>query len=548
MLKQDEKNSKINTRWWTTVIGRRERRVGMGIYFNPGNGSFRQAVRSEIYVDKTGLLEVLNKRIFSESKCVALSHARRFGKSQAAGMIDAYYSKGSDSKELFSGFEIAGKPDFEEHLNKYNVIHLDISSFTDSYRNDLVEKITETLYEEFAEECPEVDYSKPIQTVLSHIYKNTKAAFIIIIDEWDCVVRNFADDQELVHRYLQFLHSLFKSEESKTFIALGYITGILPIKKIKNESALNNFSEYTMLQSDEFTPYFGFTKNEVVDICKRFDMNFESVEKWYDGYVISGRHMYNPNSVCEAMSRHRLDSFWKNTSSFTTINDLITLNFDGLKEDILTMLSGGYVPVKVNKFQNDLTIINSKDDALTALIHLGYLGYDCEEGEAFMPNYEVSTAFEAALETGNWKEVADTISKCDELLWATIDGEAEKVAEYIELAHDTYTSILKYNDENSLSCAITMAYFTAPAYYNVIRELPSGKGFADIAFIPRKDSGNKPAMIIELKWDKDADTAIRQIKEKRYTGALSGYEKEIRLVGISYNKDSSDKKHECVIE
>jgi len=210
------------------------------------------------------------------------------------------------------------------------------------------------------------------------------------------------------------------------------------------------------------------------------------------------------------------------------------------------MLKGGKVSVNTEKFQNDMSVIKSGDDALTALIHLGYLGYDAERKKAFIPNYEVATAFYAALETGNWSEIAETLSRCDEILWATIDGEADKVSELLELSHETYTSVVKYNDENSLSCAITMAYFTAPAYYTVIRELPAGKGFADIALIPRADSGNKPAMIIELKWDKDADTAIKQIKEKRYTGALSGYSKEILLVGVNYDKET--KKHECVIE
>lgn len=204
--------------------------------------------------------------------------------------------------------------------------------------------------------------------------------------------------------------------------------------------------------------------------------------------------------------------------------------------------------MNVNTFKNDLSEIGSKDDALTALIHLGYLGYDAERGMAYLPNYEVGLAYQAALASGKWTEIARTINQCNELLWATIDGNSEKVAELIELAHEAYTSILKYNDENALSCVLSMAYFTAPAYYNVARELASGKGFADFAFIPRGDAGGKPAMIVELKWDKDADCAIRQIKEKRYAGNLKGYGQEILLVGISYKKNGTDKKHDCVIE
>jgi len=259
--------------------------------------------------------------------------------------------------------------------------------------------------------------------------------------------------------------------------------------------------------------------------------------------------MYNPNSVCLAMMDGRLKSYWKNTSSFETINDLISLDMDDLKQDVLSMLSGEKIPVDVTTFQNDLSIIRNKDEVLTALIHLGYLGYeeaDFDEGFAYIPNFEVKQAYRAALKTGKWDEISKSISKCEELLRATINKDEEKVADIIEQAHDTYSSAIKYNNENSLSCVLTMAYFTAPAYYTVIRELPAGKGFADFAFIPRKEAGNNPAIIAELKWDKNADTAIKQIKEKRYTGALKNFSKKMLLVGINYDKKT--KKHECQIE
>ena len=521
----------------------------MGVYFNPNNESFTQARNSMIYVDKTGLLEQLNKRLSTEDKCIAVSHARRFGKSHAAGMIDAYYSRGCDSTKLFENTKIAANDDFKIYMNKYNVIHLDISSVLDFHKEDLIESIHDRVCKDFKKEYGDsIDYSNDLYLLIQEIYSITNIPFVIIIDEWDCVIRN-SEDKELVHKYLQFLHSLFKSEESKSFLALAYITGILPIKKIKDESALNNFMEYTMLKSKPITEYYGFTEEEVKTLCKQFNMDFESTKAWYNGYLIDGMHMYNPNSVSMAMNQKDFDSYWKNTSSFASINTFITMNYAGLKDDVMSMLSGGKVMVETESFQNDLSEIHSKDDALTALIHLGYLGYDADRKSAYIPNYEVAKAFQMALKTGEWGEISKAISRCDELLMATIDGDVEKVAEIIELAHDTYTSVLKYNDENSLSCVLTMAYFTAPAYYNIIRELPAGKGFADFAFIPRSNAGYRPAMTVELKYKKSADTAIKQIKEKNYHGALAGYSDKILLVGISYDAEGKDKKHHtCVIE
>ncbi|MDO4987867.1 MAG: AAA family ATPase [Synergistes sp.] len=521
--------------------------------FNPDNKSFSKDANSEIYVDKTGLIEKLNRVINSSANCIAVSHARRFGKSQAAGMIDAYYSKGSDSRELFSKFEIAKSPDFEKHLNKYNVLHLDMAEVCDGCGGDIMGETYRRIIKDFKIELNDkIDYSQPIDSMLSDIYKLTGSPFVIIIDEWDCVVRNYADKPDMVHSYMQFLHSLFKSEGSKSFLALGYITGILPIKKIKDESALNNFREYTMIDSDRLTPYFGFTENEVEELCKKYDMNSEAVKAWYNGYLINGQHMYNPNSVCEAMDRHRLDSFWKNTSSFDSINDLIEKNYDGLRDDIIKILGGEELRVNTLTFRNDLSDIRSKDDVFTALIHLGYLGYNAKNKTAILPNYEVATAYEAALKSDQWGKIAQTIRQCDALLQATITKNSEKVAAILDAAHSAYTSILNYNDENSLSCAITMAYFTAPQYYTIARELPSGKGFADLSFIPLPNSG-KPPMIVELKWDKNADSAIKQIKERRYTDALKDFVNkcngaEILLVGVNYSKRSKTKKHTCTIE
>ena len=382
----------------------------MGVYFNPSNASFKKDRNYKIYVDKTELLAYLNELIDTPKNCLAVSHARRFGKSHAAGMIDAYYSLGCDSRELFDDTKIAGNADYRKYMNKYNVIHLDIASVWDFHKEDLVESIKERVCKDFKKEYGDsLNYSEDLYLLIQDIYCKTNTPFVIIIDEWDCVIRN-SDDKELVHKYLQFLHSLFKSEESKSFLALAYITGILPIKKIMDESALNNFSEYTMLKSKPITKYYGFTEDEVKVLCKKYDMDFETVRAWYNGYLIDGIHMYNPNSVSMALNRHKFDSYWRNTSSFESINTFITLNYEGLKDDIMSMLSGKKVRVNPNTFRNDLSIITSKDDALTALIHLGYLGYDADRKSAYVPNYEVATAFELALQTGEWKDIAKAIS------------------------------------------------------------------------------------------------------------------------------------------
>lgn len=283
----------------------------MGVYFNPNNGSFARDKNSKIYVDKTELSTFLNDVLGTNRNCIAVSHARRFGKSHAAGMIDAYYSLGSDSTKLFEGTKIAADPNYKKYLNKYNVIHLDISSVWDSHKEDLIESIHERVCEDFQKVYGDsLKYGKDLYLLIHEIYSITGIPFVIIIDEWDCVIRNNTD-KELVHKYLQFLHTLFKSEESKSFLSLSYITGILPIKKIKDEAALNNFRGYTMLKSRMFTEYYGFTEEEVKDLCQKYDMDFDSIKAWYNGYLIDGRHMYNPNSVVQAIEEKEYDSYWK---------------------------------------------------------------------------------------------------------------------------------------------------------------------------------------------------------------------------------------------
>ena len=548
----------------------------MGTYVNPGNESMQSAVSSQIYVDKTGLLSFLNKNIGTENRYFAVSRCRRFGKTMAAGMIDAYYSIGCDSREMFSPYEIAKDPDFEKHLNQYNVVHFDVGSFFYSAGSpeEVIPSIDQTLLKEMLEEFPWLTEEHPANTpkAINLVYKKEKRKFIVVIDEYDCITRDAAENEELVLGFLRYLRGFFKTEESKQFLALGYITGILPIKKVKGESALNMFSEFTMTSPRNMVSYFGFTQKEVEALCRRYEVEPAGIRKWYDGYhmyalapgvgeegkesengsvrLIEGRpmrlwHIYNPNSVVEAFISGETASFWKNTGSFDSLQDFITMNYAGLKEDVVHMLTGGRISVDITSFQNDVTQFKCKDDVLACLIHMGYLGYDAYRKEAFIPNMEVAAVFEACIKTGDWNDLRDALNNSRELLRAVRNMEEEKVARVIAASHQDYASIIDFHDENALATAIMMSFYTARADYHVIRELPSGKGFADIAFIPKQE-GKDPAMIVELKWNRSARAALRQIKHREYTGALSDYHGEILLVGINYTKKT--KKYTCRIE
>lgn len=367
----------------------------MGIYFNPDNRKFTEDIRSKIYVDKTWLLEELNSVLATNDKCVALSHARRFGKTQAADMIEAYYSCGCDSRELFSQFDIANAEDFEEHLNKYNVIHLDIASITDSVNENVVDEISERLIDDFREVYLDINYDKPIEVVLTKIAIKSEKQFVIIIDEWDCVIRNYADQPKLVHEYMQLLHRLFKSMESKNFLALGYVTGLLPIKVLNAGSGPNNFRERTMMDSKNIARYYGFTEEEVKVLCKEYDMPFDDIKIWYNGYLINGLHMYNPYSVCQAMTERSLYPYCISTIVPEIIDRCAALESEDLQDDIAKILAGEPVTVNTGTFRNDLCDINFRDDALTALVYWGYLGFKKRSdnyGVVYVPNYEVRHA------------------------------------------------------------------------------------------------------------------------------------------------------------
>jgi hypothetical protein len=521
----------------------------MGIYVNPGNDNFKRAVNSDIYVDKTGLLEYTNRVLGTEQGHMCVSRPRRFGKSMAANMMIAYYSKGADSGEMFSNLSISKTSDYKKHLNQHNVICLDIAfelmQLDDA--NDVVRSLQQHVVDELRELFPGIvgNEETGLPMTLAKINQKTGEKFIVIIDEWDAIFREEKLNKGIQDKYVNFLRGMFKGAPSAAFIELAYLTGILPIKRYNSESALNNFEEFTMTRPGRLAEYIGFTEDEVRALCSEYDMDFDEAKLWYDGYCFPNlTHVYNPNVVVRAMRSGEYGSYWTDTATYTSLTDLFAMNFDGLKASILQMLAGERVSVNVGMFENDMTSFKNRDDVLTLLIHLGYLAYD-HNRNAYIPNEEVKASFYRAIRVTNWTPVLEACKASDALLKATINGDGEAVAAGIEAVHMANTSILNYNDENALACVITLAYYNAANQYTLHREMPAGKGYADILFRPRKYS-DCPAMVVELKMNQSAESALAQIKERRYVEALPDYEGKMLLVGVNYDRET--KVHTCVIE
>ena len=519
----------------------------MGTYINIGNAGFQSARNSE-YVDKSGLVAIVNSTLFTERRFSCVTRCRRFGKSMAAKMLYAYYDHSCDSRSLFADLQIAHDPSFEKHLNKYPVIYLDMTSFVTRYHDEgIVDKIDAALLADVSKAYTDVPVEEDdcLMDYMLRVSETKGEQFVFIIDEWDAICREFAPSTKAMDTYVGWLRRMFKSQDAMRVFACAYMTGILPVKKYKTESALNNFLEYSMVTPRKMAQFFGFTKEEVRMLAEKHGMDFKDLEKWYDGYQIGNElSMFNPNSVIQALDNGYCNSFWAATGAFDAVAHYIQMNFEGLKDDIINMLAGGRSKVNPTKFQNDMSIIRSKDDALTVLIHLGYLSYSWQKSECYIPNKEVAGEMVNAIEDNNWTNVVKALQASEQLLQATLDGDEEAVARGIDAAHDEHTSILSYNNENSLACVLSLAYYYARNDYVIHRELATGKGFADLVMVPRRNVSG-PAIIVELKYNKDAESAIDQILKKQYPEKVAQYTGDLLLVGINYDK--KQKTHQCHI-
>ena len=480
----------------------------MGIYLNPGNIGFEQICRGE-YIDKTGLIRLVNQRIGGPNNLLCISRPRRFGKSYAAMMLCAYYDCSCDSHHLFAKRNIGKAKSYRTYLNQYNVIYLDITGFISAAKRqgiplrDVPNMIVGTIHEELMLQAPELPWQKSLTDCLvRYVEKPEGKSFIFIIDEWD---------------------------------ANG------------SQSAISDFQEYSILNPDQFAEFTGFTEREVRKLCKKNKMDFEKVKAWYDGYDFHEvGSIYNPFSVVRAMEAAECRSFWRESSAAESLKTYINMDFDGMQEMVSRLITGEEIEVDTWSFQNDFQTFRSRDDILTLLTHLGYLTYRKSEHTVRIPNEEVRNEFRNILKGNDvnpkWMEL---IRRSRKLLDDTVAGNGDAVARAIEEIRKEQYAPVYYNNELALRAVIKFAYIVTFGQYVKIEELPSGKGIADVVFIPKRLT-KLPAMVVELKWNKTSGGAIRQIKDKGYPEVLKDYGGEILLIGINY--DERTKIHTCEIE
>ena len=520
------------------------------MFVNVDNRLF-QRVRNSEYVDKSELIALTNNVIDTEEQFICVTRPRRFGKSVTVKMLNAYYSKGCDSKALFSDLKIASSPDFEKHLNQHDVIYLDMTEFADNKDNGnmYLENLDTDVVSELKDTYPEC-FDKDKDYSLPEAIFCLKKRFIFIIDEWDFVFREYPNNANLHKNFIDLLRALFKGV-GENFVELVYMTGILPIARYNTQSALNNFNEYTILKSSNYSQYYGFTENEVKTLCEKYQLDFETAKFWYNGYKVGEYEIYNPNSIKKLITRREFQSYWSYTSAYGIVTEAINQNFEGLKDDIIRLCSGSTISIsrpEIKSFNTADLKFKNKVAIYIYLVHLGYLGYDDADATIYVPNEETRVELLNSVKENHWPKFETALKLSEQVVAATYNKDSETVATLLSKIHEDKVPALEYNNESALRYVVLMAYLaTERDYLAPLNEFPTGKGFADIVYLPMSaNAKDKPAIIIELKKDASAKIALEQIKERDYVSRVKEYTDNILLIGINY--DSKTKQHSCEIK
>lgn len=509
------------------------------------NNEFQLMAKDKYFVDKTMLIEKINELIGIKDRFVCVTRPRRFGKTLNAMMLASYYCKNSDFKELFDTMKISKSSSYLEHLNKHNVVYLTLNQkpVPNCTYKDFIGRYSDFLINDLIELCPDakINPQMSLSDIFSQVYDQTGQGFIFVLDEWDYIFNNNLFSKADRGEFLDFLKDLLKD---RPYVELAYMTGVLPIAKYSTGSALNMFKEYNALNDTKYYKYFGFSVEETKALCdKQYEVTFDELKTWYDGYkTYKGEDVFNPRSVVCALSDGVCQSYWTNTGPMDEIIYYINNNVGAVKDDVVSMVCGISVEIKLKGYGAERLSLNTRDEILSAMTIYGFLSYHDETLE--IPNKELRMKFDYALEDKSMDEVSKLVLKSNEMLKATIKKDTNTMEKLIEEAHNINIPVIKYNDENSLACIITLVYLSARSKYKIVREMPAGIGFADFIFYPNNKS--KPAFIIELKKDATPEEALQQIKDKQYALALKDYTGQKLAVGISW--DSKNKQHRVKVE
>ncbi|MCD8200700.1 MAG: AAA family ATPase [Clostridia bacterium] len=523
----------------------------MGTYFNPGSDRFQDCLDRKIFVDKSGILDYTNECIRNKDRYLCLTRPRRFGKSTTANMLVAYYGRGCDSHTQFDGLAISKCKSYDDNLNKYNVVRVDMNELLGDWgagysTTEILDKLTESLTEELEEVYPDISRGKePFAGLLDKIYSKTKIRFVFVIDEWDAVFRNRADDVPGQKSYIHFINAILKDQP---YVALAYMTGILPIKRYGDQSALNMFQEISMTDAYPVQEYTGFTEKEVKKLCKNFKRSFEDIKYWYDGYNVNGVSVYNPKAVDEAVRSGVLKNYWTKTLEYDVLKGYLEENRHGIHDAVISLVAGDKIGVDAFGFSTDLQSFGTRDEILTLLVHLGYLTYDNETKTVWIPNHEIHEEFDSVVKQIKLKTTLKTDFDSERLFNATLLKDTDAILEIISPLHQENTDSFTVGIESPFKTVISMAYSYARQYYSIVREMPVQGGRADFVFISNGVKPDLPLIIMEVKDNENdnAADAIAQIRKEHYTDCLPAYSGRMLLMGISYN--TKHKVYTCVIE
>ncbi|MCD7957168.1 MAG: ATP-binding protein [Lachnospiraceae bacterium] len=547
----------------------------MGYYLNSTQAYFlyESEAKKPYFVDKTSMLKKLIPLVKEGNNHICITRPRRFGKSVIAEMIGAFFGKGVDGSRLFDSLKIAQESrssladsskgceafDYREYMNQYNLIYINFieaANLSKSY-NEFMKRIERFLIRDFRKAFSNVDFWEGLSPVelMKMIHDDTQESFILVFDEWDCIFHKTYTTDEDRRNFINWLAAMTKD---KGYIALSYMTGILPIAKYSSGSTINNFLEYTMATDDLFSEYFGFTEAEVDELYHRYEartsernISRENLKYWYDGYhTPSTERMYNPRSVVEALTRNRIRSYWKSTGSYAEISTYIRHDRDDIKKDVALMVAGEAVKADVEEYAATEMSLTTRNEILSAMVVYGFLNY--EDGKVHIPNKELMGEFAKVIrERKDLGYINRLAIESDRMLTATLKGDTKTMEEILQFAHNTETPLLDYNDETELTAIVNLVYLAARDSYYVERENKAGKGYVDFIFYPERvdDDG----IILELKVDDTSEAAVQQIKDRNYALKFQGKMAEkkrhfgrILLVGIGYDKKKKD--HTCKIE